>query len=989
MTLVRGHSQKLLHLNWLGMDANQNSAISKDDKATIRSRLVEASILELDDRLATQSALVYAKIVRYEYPQEWPNAISELVDLLVSDRTSPPEQIMRVILMLLYVTKELSLVRTPRTRQTLRSITPEIVRAVGAVWTADLQRWQAASATAQEENTLGLRRALLAIKVLRRICISGYDYPNRERAVQDFWQYASSKFALFLSTVRQKVLQPEDQRLLEAQLIQLAKLHLTMAQTHTIGFALLPNSVHLVREYWRIVKEVGESYGSKEAVLSAVNGQATIGTNGDAADGLSTLEQLALKGISIIRACIKLAVRPTGALGSLREKVAEDKAERAEATKLLKEQLLTRSFVQEAMEVTITRFFVFRESDLREWAEEPEEWEYREELSQGEGYEYSLRPASEKLFLDLASNYKDILIQPLLSVFNSVATSDNQDISFKDSVYTAIGLSAAVIHEQLDFDAFVRSTLVQEVQIRLPGYNILRRRIAILLGEWIAIKISVETRPLVYQIFQHLLDKDDSLNDQVVRVTAGRQLRSVVDEWEFDAEQFLPYAATILSRLMHLIQEVELMETKMALLNTISLVVERMEHRIEPFANSIVTLLPPLWEGSGEEHLMKQAILTILTRIVSAMKAASVPFHQMILPIIKGAVEPGSETQIYLLEDALELWEAILVQTPSGSISSDLLGLAPYLFAMFELGSENLRKALAITESYILLAPSDMLSDDMRKRLVASFASLTGTLKADASGVVTNLVENLLRAAELLGGEAAVSYVTADLVESTFLTKLLTGLQGSYIAHCTSGPLAKTPLVDGIVETDYYSVLARIALASPPTFVQAVQAALPEPFGRGKAERSTIQWLLQEWFDHFANVGDPGRRKLMALALTKLLETRLEPLLGNLQSLMEVWTDVVTELREEGEGGVSNDDSLLFTNRAPPALDDALEAPEDRRRRAMTYSDPVHTISLPAFIRHHLQLAVAAAGGDGTFWNEWVVNIDKSVVKSFAVLGIL
>ncbi|KAK5002808.1 hypothetical protein LTR28_010956, partial [Elasticomyces elasticus] len=516
-----------------------------------------------------------------------------------------------------------------------------------------------------------------------------------------------------------------------------------------------------------------------------------------------------------------------------------------------------------------------------------------------------LRPASEKLFLDLASNYKDILIQPLLSVFNSVATSDNQDISFKDSVYTAIGLSAAVIHEQLDFDAFVRSTLVQEVQIRLPGYNILRRRIAILLGEWIAIKISVETRPLVYQIFQHLLDKDDSLNDQVVRVTAGRQLRSVVDEWEFDAEQFLPYAATILSRLMHLIQEVELMETKMALLNTISLVVERMEHRIEPFANSIVTLLPPLWEGSGEEHLMKQAILTILTRIVSAMKAASVPFHQMILPIIKGAVEPGSETQIYLLEDALELWEAILVQTPSGSISSDLLGLAPYLFAMFELGSENLRKALAITESYILLAPSDMLSDDMRKRLVASFASLTGTLKADASGVVTNLVENLLRAAELLGGEAAVSYVTADLVESTFLTKLLTGLQGSYIAHCTSGPLAKTPLVDGIVETDYYSVLARIALASPPTFVQAVQAALPEPFGRGKAERSTIQWLLQEWFDHFANVGDPGRRKLMALALTKLLETRLEPLLGNLQSLMEVWTDVVTELREEGEGGVS------------------------------------------------------------------------------------
>ena len=39
---------------------------------------------------------------------------------------------------------------------------------------------------------------------------------------------------------------------------------------------------------------------------------------------------------------------------------------------------------------------------------------------------------------------------------------------------------------------------------------------------------------------------------------------------------------------------------------------------------------------------MKQAILTILARLVSAMKAESRKYHALALPIIKGALEPSS-----------------------------------------------------------------------------------------------------------------------------------------------------------------------------------------------------------------------------------------------------------------------------------------------------------------------------------------------------------
>lgn len=147
-------------------------------------------------------------------------------------------------------------------------------------------------------------------------------------------------------------------------------------------------------------------------------------------------------------------------------------------------------------------------------------------------------------------------------------------------MYTAIGLAAAVLHPVLDFNAFLSNTLVLEVQKQKPGFNILRRRIAILLGQWITIKVSAENRPLVYKIFQHLLDSSDSCNDQVVRITAGRQLKNIVDDWEFGPEQFLPYVQPTMAQLMSLIEEVDNIETKMALLNTISILVERLEHRV-------------------------------------------------------------------------------------------------------------------------------------------------------------------------------------------------------------------------------------------------------------------------------------------------------------------------------------------------------------------------------------------------------------------------
>ncbi|KAH7066090.1 armadillo-type protein [Paraphoma chrysanthemicola] len=954
------------------------NAVSKEDKVVIRSRLLESAVNEADQRLALQNALVVAKIVRFEFPNDWPDLFQQLLQILraSTDPNAYRLQLPRALLVLLYIVKELSTGRLLRTRQNLQAVTPEILNVLGTIYVSKVESWQAFFRDGGDDEggaIESIETSLLAIKVLRRLLIAGYDFPGRDKDVQQFWTLTRRHFGDFFQYVASEdtPLASSVQKLIEKHLMQLSKLHLNMAVTHPADFVHLPNTLDLVRDYWGLISKLGETWGSK-----SIEG-APSGTDGDADDETPIVERLGLKGLLIIRACVKMVFYPTQ---SFRYKQQQEKDEKTDATQMIKTQLLTDDPVREMISALVTRFFVFRPSDLRMWEEEPDEWEKMEEG--GEDWEFAIRPCAEKLFLDLAKNYKDLIVQPLLQVFYTVATPDNEDVLFKDSVYTAIGLAADILHDQVDFDSFLENTLVAEVSKQKPGYNIIRRRIAIIISQWIAIKIAKEKKSIVYQIFQHLMDRSDPLNDQVVRVTAGRKFKDVADEWEFHADNFLPYAPVTLDRLMALVQEVELPETKMALLNTISIIVERLEHNITPYANSIISLLPPLWEQSGDEHLMKQAILTMLSRLTNAMKADSRSFHTSFLPIIQSAIEPGSETQVYLLEDALDLWSSIIAQTPSSPEPTppELLNLLQYLLPLFTMDNDTLRKAIEITEAYLLLAPAAVLADNFRPAILQALAELQGTLKPEANGIMTHLVQCIIRGAEGVGGEQAIKVLTQDLVSSGFLAKVLEGLHGAYTHHQSHGPYRELPsrAVDGVVETDYFTVLARIGLASPSTLLSALPSVTNEPL------ETTLDWLMEEWFSHIENIGDAPNKKLMCLVLTRFLEEG-EWMLGKLQSLMGVWTDVLAELLDGMDD--RSVDSLFWP--PEPYNPTEPESPEDVRKRELMYSDPVHQINLVAFIREHLQQVVQRCGGEQRFQEEWLERVDKDVVKGFGELGIM
>lgn len=477
-----------------------------------------------------------------------------------------PLQLPRTLLILLQIIKELSTARIQRTRHQLQAVSPEIFQVLGGIYVDKVNNWTSIlEQGGVDENSLleAIEQSLVSLKVLRRLVIAGFEHPGRNQEVQDFWNLTYSHFVKFLSFVNESGKLPEQvKRAVEKHIYQLSKLHVEMAKTHPASFAHFAHSIDLVNTYWTLLQKLSEVYVSLGADVET--------------EGQSLPERTGLRALLLIRACARMAFNP---VQTFKYQTAEDKEERKQAVKRIKGELFTDKFVLETMELLVTQFFRFRNIDFEEWEAEPEQWEKKEEVST-EAWEFSIRSCSEKLFLDLVIHFKGLLIDRLLDVFHSFARTDNRNVILKDSLYSAIGLAAASLEQRLDFNAFLQNTMVPEVQVQDPEYRLLRRRIAMVLGQWVPVQPDKLNTNAIYQIFQHLLNKDDPLNDLVVRITAGRQLCHVIDPYEFSPAAFMPYAPSILGNLMSLVQETDISETKMGLLETVRVVVVKMEHHV-------------------------------------------------------------------------------------------------------------------------------------------------------------------------------------------------------------------------------------------------------------------------------------------------------------------------------------------------------------------------------------------------------------------------
>lgn len=954
--------------------------IQKLEKEKIRAKAIEVGVQDPKKTLALQNALMLAKVVRYEFPHDWPDVISTLIQHLrnASSQNVSSEYVRNILNITLQIIKELASGKLIRTKKSLESVAPELLQVLGELYVTLVQRWTV-DRVLDEHCMLNSHAAL---KTLRRLLIFGFEHPHRDSSVKQLWRILEEHSDTFFSIWSQ---QPKV-TLLPKHLFQINKIWLEMSRQHPASFVLL-GSMDILKRSWTIVS----GNNAKEALASHVDW--SVHSNGDTEDDSPPIEKLALKALLLFRACIRMVFNP---VHTFKYQYPEDKEDRKAAVDQVKTQVFTDDFVVQLMEILVTQYFVLRAADLRDWEQEPDEWERREEEI-ADAWEFSIRSCSEKLFLDLIINFKDLLVPKLLQVFQQYADVNNHDVLLKDSLYSAIGIAAACVEDILDINNFVRNTLVPEVQLTKANYNLLRRRMAILLGQWVPIKPEQIDRVAVYQIFTYLLSPDEKMNDHVVRVTAGRQLRMILEPFEFSFQDFQPYATSILENLMGLIQETELSETKMALMETVRVAVTKLEGEIEPYAAGIMSILPKLWAESGEEHLMKQNILTMITAIITSLGKRGASFHEQIYPLIHDSIQPDSEASVYLLEEALELWAALLQQAPSENPSPKLLALCGSVLPLLELGSEHLRQCFEILESYAVLSPTTLLDPQVLTPLLTSQKSMLSMLnssRARDASMSPHVIQTLIQTLSVLGSLNAVSqeeafqHIMTTVISTDYLPALLSIIFQAHSYHQDPRPNRQPPDIVGVGETALFTLLSHMALASPRIFLNAI-----ESISTMRGESSSLRWLVEEWFYQYDSTPDTIRKKTQLLALTSLLGTNPPPtvLLESLQSLFSLYTDTLTEL---SEGAAEENKGDYLYSPAPPGemLSDwpDSDSPEDIRKRRMANWDVVYIVNARDFVRQNLGAAVQACGGQQAFEVSWITDrVDRDVVKAFVGLNIL
>lgn len=924
--------------------------------------------------MALHNALVAAKIVRIDYPKDWPTALPTLIALVRSSKNDNQLHLCGSLQLLLRVVKELGTARLRKSQSALQSVAPEIVHVLAEVYSERSSAWISFLASSRAsskppEAEMAMQNSLLALRILRRIIIFGYERPHSDKSVEHFWTLSQDQFGHLLGFVTGA--SPSEstadyQDVAGKHLLQFTKLHIDMAEQHAASFPLLPNSISLVRAYWDLVSSFADVFDTSGGIrqASADNRTAKAKTEGP------LVERLALKGLLLLRVCVKIAFHPAQ---TFKYRTPEAKAEQEQAKMAIKEGLLKEDFVIQIVNSIISHLFVFRRSDLEAWEEDPEEWELQEQ-SEGNAYEWEVRPCAERLFLDLLTNFKPLLVPPLLSYFQTAQTPQ-ADIATKDAVYTAMGLAAAHIVNVFDFDSLLASTLVHDAQ-QVGGLNkVLRRRIGILISQWAPVKLSDTSRPIVYQIFRHFLNPDDETNDLVVQITAARQLRWIADELGFCIEAFLPYTSDVLTQLVKLVQTVEVDETKLAILESIRILVTRMEAEVSQFGDQLMEALPSVWEKSGaEEYMIKQAVVAIFTALVMSMGSDSQRYHNFMIPLLSEAARPGSDLHLHLIDESLELWNAVLMQSEA-PLASEVVDLAEFALPLLEYQSETASQALGVIESYIIFAPRAMMEDRLRRPILVALSGALDSRSLEQVRLSTVCLEYLIRAAAELGGSGGVSVIMQDMMETGFLAKIMANLRNAWEAHQTTGPNKEVSKLNPTTEGHYLAILARLAVADPKLFTQMLAAM--------GSLADVWTWLSAEWFAYMSRIDHLERQKLFLLGLTRLVELpspMQELVLGKLQDYLEMWTSAILELQD---GAANGPDTLIWTE--PEETD--YDTPKSVMERQLAAKDPVHSVHALGFVTASLGGLVTRTGGEAAFEEQWAVNVDKEVLGRFRELA--
>lgn len=232
---------------------HSQTAIAKEDKERIRSSAIEAGVRESVSALALQNALMLSKIVRYDYPNDWPDVFTTIIGHLRTATQNPTEHqfTSNILVITLQIIKELASGKLQRTKKGLEQIASELLQVLGHLYIVLVKQWTVDAQSGQSFDVNAAFNSYSVLKTLRRLFVHGFEHHHRQEEVKQLWALLQEHQQLFWGLCSFG----DNQTFAMKHLLQLAKLYLDMARSHPAAFVLL-GSMEILKRSWAIISEV-------------------------------------------------------------------------------------------------------------------------------------------------------------------------------------------------------------------------------------------------------------------------------------------------------------------------------------------------------------------------------------------------------------------------------------------------------------------------------------------------------------------------------------------------------------------------------------------------------------------------------------------------------------------------------------------------------------------------------------------------------------
>lgn len=335
-----------------------------------------------------------------------------------------PIELRRSLLILLDVVKEVSTARVGPGRPKLKSYAEDLLNLLNDIYSSSF-RPDVIQAGLQSRDDLPilevvLEQSLLSIKIIRRLVVGLLDKVRNNETVKQIWEASLQNFQAVLEiAIRHESAKGSENRavmLLHRNLGQVAKMHVRMAKVCPTDFAILQgDQFGVIRLHWQLMALLGQQYAAS-AGYPAIS--QVIYTVHDFDETRKTLlQKLGHQALLLLRACVSMVANPGRGLVY---RTDEEKSADTLAMEQVKKVIFTNDAVVELVNHIVMELLLFQPTDLREWEEEPDEWEKREEAS-GEDYEFAARPCAEKLLVDLSIRMRHVAVAQILKLLGTVS----------------------------------------------------------------------------------------------------------------------------------------------------------------------------------------------------------------------------------------------------------------------------------------------------------------------------------------------------------------------------------------------------------------------------------------------------------------------------------------------------------------------------------------------------------------------------------------